>query len=118
MPKITWEMISLGMLSSFSQLSAELVGRSYGGGVLKLEPKELQRLVIPILPGDAACRILEQVDVRLRKGLYKEATEIVDKEIVSLDLGLTDNELTKLKEAKNRLFTRRRQHRNDFSKLL
>jgi adenine-specific DNA methylase len=118
MPNITWEMISLGMLSSFSQLSAELVGRSYGGGVLKLEPKELQRLVIPILPEDAACRILEQVDIRLRIGLYKEATEIVDKEIVNLDLGLTDNELTKVKEAKNRLFTRRRQHRNDFSKLL
>lgn len=115
---LDWSSIALGTLSSFSQLSAELVGRSYGGGVLKLEPKELRQLIIPILPKEEIGRILANVDARLRKGLHKEATEFVDKEIIAAKIGLTADDLQRVKAAKNKLFKRRRQHRNDFSKLL
>ncbi|MCV5803351.1 SAM-dependent methyltransferase, partial [Escherichia coli] len=36
--------ISVSLLSSFSQLSAELQGRAYGSGVLKLEPSAAKRI--------------------------------------------------------------------------
>lgn len=39
--------IAIASLTTLSQLSAELEGRSYGGGVLKLEPSEAARLRIP-----------------------------------------------------------------------
>lgn len=40
-------MLPLLSLSSITQLSAEVYGRSYGGGILKLEPREAVRLVVP-----------------------------------------------------------------------
>ena len=38
------ELLPLAFLNSATLFSAEMVGRSYGGGVLKLEPKEAARL--------------------------------------------------------------------------
>lgn len=39
--------LSLAAFNSASLLSAEMVGRSYGGGVLKLEPREAARWLVP-----------------------------------------------------------------------
>lgn len=41
------EMLALAALNSATSLSAELTGRSYGGGILKLEPREAARLLVP-----------------------------------------------------------------------
>ena len=41
------DLLSLASLNSVSLLGAELVGRSYGGGVLKLEPREADRWPMP-----------------------------------------------------------------------
>lgn len=41
------ELLPLAALNSVTSLGAELVGRSYGGGVLKLEPREAGRLPMP-----------------------------------------------------------------------
>lgn len=39
--------LPLLLLNTFTQLSAELIGRSYGGGILKLEPREAAALPVP-----------------------------------------------------------------------
>lgn len=39
--------ICLSVHSTYSQLSAEIEGRQYGSGVLKLEPSEARRILIP-----------------------------------------------------------------------
>ena len=41
------ELLPLAALNSVTSLGAEIVGRSYGGGVLKLEPREASRLPVP-----------------------------------------------------------------------
>lgn len=41
------DVLPIASLNSISLLSAELVGRSYGGGVLKVEPKEADRWWMP-----------------------------------------------------------------------
>lgn len=41
------ELLPLAALNSLTILHAELTGRSYGGGVLKIEPKEADRWLLP-----------------------------------------------------------------------
>ena len=40
-------LLPLAALNTMTLLGAETVGRSYGGGMLKLEPKEADRLPVP-----------------------------------------------------------------------
>lgn len=50
----------ISLHTTFSQLSAELVGRSYGSGVLKLEPTEAKKIKI-VLPNDKTDKQINQV---------------------------------------------------------
>lgn len=117
-PDTDWTRLALGTLSTLSQLSAELVGRSYGGGVLKVEPTELKRLAVPLLSVEAAGRIVGQVDGLLRENRVNEAIDTVDNALVAETPGLTLLGLTKLRNARNQLFLRRRQHRRDAERIV
>lgn len=113
-----WIRLALGSLSTLSQFSAELVGRSYGGGVLKLEPKEFAKLVIPLLPDDIADRIAPIVDDLLVRGMSSEATRQVDKALIESGLYADSYELEVMRTARDHLFKRRRNHRNDAQRIL
>ncbi|MEM1042955.1 MAG: N-6 DNA methylase [Bacteroidota bacterium] len=66
----TWRrMCAVSILSTFSQLSGELQGRSYGAGVLKHEPSEARRikLILPEQPVDVD-RVFKEADEALREG--------------------------------------------------
>jgi hypothetical protein len=108
-----WTRLALGSLSTLCQLSAELVGRSYGGGVLKLEPTELTRLVIPLLPTDMIESLAKQVDDLICQGNFNEATTVVDKALMIIHPKLSTKSLELLCAARKKLFLRRRQHRRD-----
>jgi len=69
--------------------SVELIGRIYGGGVLKIEPKDAQRIVVP----KNNYRIKE-VDTLFRKGSFFNAVDYV-----SSSIGIKSNELKKLRLA-------------------
>lgn len=43
------ELLPLACFNSATLLSAEICGRSYGGGVLKIEPGEASKLLVPSL---------------------------------------------------------------------
>jgi adenine-specific DNA-methyltransferase len=77
-------LIALTLLSTFSQVSAEIEGRSYGAGVLKHEPGEARkiRLILPDLPKVTISTLFEHIDRLLRKGLSGEATAAVDRELL------------------------------------
>jgi hypothetical protein len=73
--------LSAAMLSSATLLSAEVEGRPYGGGVLKLETKEAERLAIPRLTPDVAAtlvRMHESLDALTRDGRIQMASRLVD----------------------------------------
>jgi adenine-specific DNA-methyltransferase len=64
-------------ISTFGQLAAEKMGRSYGGGVLKFEISEAKRF--PILTGTQfTMDLLLRVDGMLRIGEVEAATQTVD----------------------------------------
>lgn len=78
-------------LSTPTLLSAEICGRSYGGGVLKLEPREATKLLVPTPKSvekwsDHVMRIREQVNESLEGGDQRVATEIVDRLFVGVGI--------------------------------
>jgi hypothetical protein len=79
--------LSAAMAGSLTLLSAEIEGRAYGGGVLKLETREAERLAIPRIDVALGSR-LEQahkaIDAHVRSGAIKEAAMITD-ELIGLD---------------------------------
>lgn len=73
-------LISLATISTFSQLSAEIVGRSYGSGALKHEPREAEKIGI-LLPPVHHRKVLsayQKADRCLRNGNFSEASQIAD----------------------------------------
>lgn len=93
--------------SSLTMLSAELVGRSYGGGVLKLEPTEAERLVLA-RPLPRYARLLDRVDKLLRERRYGELQTIVDQAVLIEGLGIEAWEVDALRGAVALLRGRRR----------
>ena len=101
--------LALGSVSSLAQLSAELVGRSYGGGVLKLEPRGLRRLAIPAPSLKDPTRLSEVVDRLLRAGDMASATNIVDRAVLVESLGLSEPALRMIRSARDALRRNRSQ---------
>ncbi len=97
--------IAVGFLSTLTQLSAELEGRSYGGGVLKLEPSEAGSLLIPLLGSDTPRTIFRSAHQLCRQGDESSATQMVD-EILQREL-LTRSELSRLRVGLQMLRRRR-----------
>ncbi len=99
--------LAAGFINSLTLLSAELVGRSYGGGVLKLEPSEAEALLMPPLPATHG-KSLDQVDRLIRAGDLTGALTISDQVLLQQQLGVTAAEVALLREALGRLRSRRR----------
>lgn len=77
-----WKKVcAISILSTYSQLSGEQEGRSYGAGVLKHEPSEASRIRL-ILPKALDEREVEtsfkQIDIALRNGRYDDARRQAD----------------------------------------
>ena len=60
------EMLCASMVNSVTFAWAEVCGRSYGGGVLELEPREAEHLLVPY--STAADLDVEYLDSKLRSG--------------------------------------------------
>ena len=74
----------ISLLTSFSQLSAEVEGRSYGSGVLKHEPNEARaiNLFMPPLKEDVIDEAYRTIDTLLREGEHIDGIRKVADEYV------------------------------------
>ncbi len=104
--------------NTLTMLSAELVGRSYGGGVLKLETKESERTQL-IEPADETTRqhlltALDQIDAHLRRRAFDKALAIGDAILLQGQLALDEDALRQLRLTYHSLRGRRmsRAHSN------
>lgn len=77
----TRKLVVISLCSTFSQLSAEHVGRSYGSGVLKIEPSEANRIRL-ILPKDKSAEqtdaAFSQIDACFRQGNPEGAQQVAN----------------------------------------
>lgn len=108
-PELRGETVAFALHSSLTLLSLEIEGRSYGGGILKLEPTEMRRarVVLPASRPRGLDDAIRSADRLLREGRYDDAVEIVDRCVLQGELGLTDGHVRLLREARLLLRTRR-----------
>ena len=73
-------LVAISILSSFSQISSEIEGRSYGAGVLKHEPREAERirLLMPSLSRSKVKTVFDTVECLLSAGDDLAARKTVD----------------------------------------
>lgn len=95
--------------TSLTRLSAEIEGHAMGGGMLKIEPGEAEKIVLPKLnAGTEKLEALADVlDDLIKKGQAKQAQNLADQLILHEGLGLAEKEVVALSRASQYLRLRR-----------
>jgi adenine-specific DNA methylase len=90
--------LAAGAFNSATFALAEVLGRSYGGGILELEPSECEYLRVPD-PSIVPATLHQKVDELLRERRMDDALNIVDEEVLIGVLGIDRDEVAALRQA-------------------
>lgn len=117
-PAITRDALPIAALNSVTMLGAELFGRSYGGGILKMEPREAASLPVPDHDSlIAAWGLLEphrsRLDELIRTGCWETALAEIDRALLIETIGLSAAEVASMRTAAARLRARRTRTTSD-----
>jgi hypothetical protein len=104
--------LPLLVMNSVTMLGAELFGRSYGGGILKMEPREAARLPIPkpahlVTAWERLRGERKELDEAMRMGEWSRVVTRVDDVLLRGVVGLSDEEVRVITTALNTLRKRR-----------
>jgi hypothetical protein len=104
--------LAVASLNSATLLGAELVGRAYGGGILKLEPGEAVKLPLPSPEivraiADELTALTPTLRKLIANGLLMDAVGVVDAIVLQDRGGLSIDQLVSLREARAHLAERR-----------
>jgi adenine-specific DNA-methyltransferase len=102
---VDFEQLSVSFVNSLSFACAEVYGRSYGGGVLELEPNESEEMPIPYLK--SAKLDVEYVNDLVERREIVKALDYVDKILLIDGLGMSVRRVNLLRQAWERLSGRR-----------
>lgn len=97
--------VAAAFINSFTFAQCEITGRSYGGGVMTFEPGEVRKLRIPMT--NAEKLDIAYLDKCMRENRIEEALSYSDDILLKQGLGLSDLEVSMLKEIWIKLSSRR-----------
>jgi adenine-specific DNA methylase len=100
------EALAAASINSATFAFSEVMGRSYGGGVLELEPREAEALPLPD-PHRLSAGDVETVDRLLREGALEDALDYVDERLLVKAAGLDADLVAQLRSSWKRLRDRR-----------
>ena len=108
--KISARRLAAAFCNSLTFAWAEICGRSYGGGVLELEPCEAEELPIPMA---AAKAVNEHIlDNLLRDSGVEAALDYTDPILLGEGLGMSDTEIASVRSSWITLRNRRNNRRH------
>ena len=115
------EYVAAAFMNSLTFAFSEVMGRSYGGGVLELEPNEAEKLPLPLLGSNKLD--IQKLDILERQGDIYAILDITDQLLLRDHLGLSIEETRQLRTIWEKLRDRRiyRKHsptREKISKLV
>ena len=96
---------TVSFMNTWTLLTSEITGRSYGGGVLEIMPSEANKLPMPE-PVEALDEIFDVVDEKVRSRDLFSAVEDVDNIVLPKEMSQSDKRA--LRETLNRLIQRRK----------
>lgn len=97
--------IAAGFLNSLTFAFTEVIGRSYGGGVLELEPNEAEKIPLPLRMSEEIN--MYKVDDLVRQGKIESVLDITDKLLLRKGLGMRQTDITRLRDIWMKLRDRR-----------
>ncbi len=104
-PGLPSQTITGAFLNSLTFALTEITGRSYGGGVLELEPNEAEKLLLPL--GGAEQLDIDELDRLLRAGDIYAALDITDHVLLQQHMGLSISDIQRLRIIWEKLRDRR-----------
>lgn len=105
--------VTTAFLNSLTFAFSEVIGRSYGGGVLELEPNEAEKLPLPLIGADRLD--LNELDRLLREGNISAVLDITDEVLLRQGMGLSIEETRMLRTIWQKLRDRRVNRKPDHS---
>jgi hypothetical protein len=110
--RLAMDYLPLASINSMTLVGAETVGRSYGGGMLKVEPREADRLPMPSpalveAAKNQLAEIRPQMARFVRSGRLTDAARLVDDLLLVGVLGMARSDVRALREAHAELTARR-----------
>ena len=103
--QVNVDWLCASVVNSLTFAWSEVCGRSYGGGVLELEPGEAENLLVPYR--FARQLDIEYIDTQLRAGDLKAALDHSDDVLLRRGCGLSRRDLTRIRAGLNKLRSRR-----------
>ncbi|WP_427071269.1 N-6 DNA methylase [Lysinibacillus fusiformis] len=97
--------VTLSFLNSLTFAHSEIMGRSYGGGVLTFEPSEAENLLIPYINDIELDFAL--IDNLIRQNKIDEVLDITDQVLLIDGLGLSVEEVSALRDIWKKMSDRR-----------
>jgi adenine-specific DNA methylase len=100
------DVLAVAAYNSATFALSEIIGRSYGGGILELEPSEAEELPVPN-PALVPDGLPDKVDALAREGRIEEALNLVDQLVLVDGAGFDPAELVAMRSIWTRLRDRR-----------
>ena len=97
--------ITAAFLNSLTFAFSEILGSSYGGGVLELEPNEAEKLPLPLIGAEALN--LVQIDQLLKEKGIEAVLDLTDQFLLREGLGLSLTEIRTVRKIWQKLRDRR-----------